>query len=204
MARKRSAESEPEEPVDLTDEEAGEVEETEGRGRGKRKRETHAITDLGVALTQLGPEKVDALPLPDRLRDAIAEARRLTSFGAQRRQTLFIGKLMRKLDEDALAAVRSLVDVDRSRAALETAALHRVERWRDALVAEDAALQRWLDEHPATDAQQLRALVRQARKDAKAAPAPGEKPRQGRAYRQIFLLVRAALATPAAKDAADQ
>jgi ribosome-associated protein len=202
MARKRSADTVPEEPLELAEVEA--EEETEGRGRGKRKRETHAITDLGVELTLLRAEKLAALPLPDRLREAIDEARRLTSFGAQRRQALFIGKLMRKLDEEVLAAVRSVVDVDRSRAARETAALHRAERWRDALIADDAELGRWLDEHPATDAQPLRALIRQARKDAKTEQVPGEKPRQGRAYRQIFALVRAALAAPTTDAEEDQ
>ena len=208
MARKRSEENEPEAPFDLDDGEGDEVGdaagEIEGRGRGKRKRATHAITDLGVELVGLSAEKLDALALPERLRDAITEARRLTSFGAQRRQALFIGKLMRKLEESALEAVRSVVDVDRSRAARETAALHRAERWRDELIAEDGALQRWLDEHPSTDAQQLRALIRQARKDAKVEVVPGQKPRQGRAYRQIFVLVRTALAAPAEGDAADQ
>ena len=50
-----------------------------------------------------------------------------------------------------------------------------------------------------TDAQQLRALIRQARKDApapdKAAVSHGLAPRQGRAYREIFQLVREQLAS---------
>jgi ribosome-associated protein len=46
------------------------------------------------------------LTLPDWLEEAIVEARRLTSFGAQRRQAQFVGKLMRKLDEEPLAAIR--------------------------------------------------------------------------------------------------
>ena len=168
-------------------------EEVEGRGRGRRKRQTHAITDLGVELTKLGPDKLDALPLPDALREAIAEACRLTSFGAQRRQALFIGKLLRKLDEATLAAARAAVNVDRAQAARATAFLHRTERWRDELVADDTALERWLGEHPGTDAQQLRALIRQVRKDARLAQKPGEAPRKGKAYRQIFDIVRAAL-----------
>jgi ribosome-associated protein len=52
------------------------------------------------------PEQVAALALPERLEEAVAEGRRLTSFGAKRRQTQFIGKLMRKLDEESVAAVR--------------------------------------------------------------------------------------------------
>ena len=51
----------------------------------------------------------------------------------------------------------------------------------------------WLAAHPQTDSQQLRALVRQARKDGlpdKTAVTQGAFPRQGRAYRDIFKLVR--------------
>ena len=46
--------------------------------------------------------------------------------------------------------------------------------------------------YPDTDSQQLRALVRQARKDAKPEK-PGAAPRHGRAYREIFQLVREVL-----------
>ncbi len=141
--------------------------EIEGRGRSKRKRATHEITDLGVELVKLGAEKLNALSLPEPLRDAISQARRIDSFIAERRQALYIGKLLRKLDEETLAAVRAVVHVDRAQAARATAQLHRAERWRDELVADDAALERWLAEYPGTDAQQLRALIRQVRKDAK-------------------------------------
>ncbi|HVY67201.1 MAG TPA: ribosome biogenesis factor YjgA [Gammaproteobacteria bacterium] len=200
MARKRMEEPEPDELLESAADD--EEEETEGRGRGKRKRESHEIRDLGVELTHLAADKLAALPLPEVLRDAIVEARRLTSFGAQRRQAQFIGKLLRRLDADALGAVRAAVHLDRSQAARATALLHRVERWRDALIDDDSALERWLAEFPATDAQQLRALIRQARKDARTGQQPGEAPRQGRAYRQIFALVRGALVagTDAAVD----
>jgi ribosome-associated protein len=201
MARKRTDEVAPDEQVEL---DADDGDEIEGRGRSKRKRATHEITDLGVELTKLGAEKLDALALPEPLRDAIFEARRIDSFIAERRQALYIGKLLRKLDEETLAAIRSVVNVDRAQAARTTAQLHRAERWRDELVADDAALERWLAEYPSTDAQQLRALIRQVRKDAKAEHKPGDAPRKGRAYRQIFDLVRAALVGSAGSKPADQ
>ena len=74
-------------------------------------------------------------------------------------------------------------------------ALHVAEKWRDDLIANDDAFQRWIGIKPQTDTQQLRALIRQARKDQEAmvkAPA-GTPHRQGRAYREIFLLVREGL-----------
>ncbi len=100
MTRKRRYE----EPADAAA--TDEPEEKEGRGRSARKRATHELTRLGEELLTLRPAQFAALALPDWLEEAVAEARRLTSFGAKRRQMLFIGKLMRKLDEETIAAIR--------------------------------------------------------------------------------------------------
>ncbi len=105
MARKPR---EPKPIDDVVDEQ--ELEPTEGRGRSARKRASHELTKLGVELVELRADKVAALDLPERLRDAVAEAHRLTSFGAQRRQAQFIGKLLRKLDEESIAAIRKAVE----------------------------------------------------------------------------------------------
>ena len=73
--------------------------------------------------------------------------------------------------------------------------LHAAEQWRDRLVADDDAVGQWVNICPTTDVQQLRALIRQARKDAKPEK-PGLAPRHGRAYRDIFQLVRDHLMHP--------
>ena len=52
-----------------------------------------------------------------------------------------------------------------------------------------------MTQYPETDAQQLRSLVRQARKDA-VPEKPGLAPRHGRAYREIFQLLREQLNEP--------
>ena len=70
--------------------------------------------------------------------------------------------------------------------------LHQAEMWRDRLVADDDAVGQWITLSPGTDSQQLRALIRQARKDAKPEKT-GLAPRHGRAYREIFQLVREVL-----------
>ena len=65
---------------------------------------------------------------------------------------------------------------------------------RDRLIADDGALTDWMQAAPETDVQPLRALIRQARKDAQGVTErPGEALRHGKAYREIFQLVRAAL-----------
>ena len=71
------------------------------------------------------------------------------------------------------------------------------EAWRDRLMADDAAVGEWIALYPQTDIQQLRALVRQARKDAvpvsNAAVSQGLAPRQNRSYRELFKRVRSVL-----------
>jgi ribosome-associated protein len=71
-----------------------------------------------------------------------------------------------------------------------TLQLHLAEQWRDKLVLDDETLSAWLTDYPVTDVQQLRALIRQARKDYKPEK-PGEAPRHGKSYREIFQLVKA-------------
>lgn len=77
--------------------------------RTERKNATQALTRLGEGLLTLRHEKLAALALPDRLLEALVEAKRLTSFASKRRQVRFIGKLMRDLDEPAVASIRKAV-----------------------------------------------------------------------------------------------
>ncbi|MCZ2495541.1 DUF615 domain-containing protein [Xylophilus sp. Kf1] len=156
------------------------------------KRESTELQALGEDLLGLRNETRIALALPEKLEDAIEAARKITNFEGRRRQGQFIGKLMRKLDELQVAAIRTALDEQKHGSASEAASLHEAEAWRIALIDNDEAAQEWIDRFPATDIQQLRALVRQARKDA-VPEKPGLAPRHGRAYRDIFQLVRAQL-----------
>ena len=163
------------------------------------KRESAELQALGEALLKLRAAAFDELPISDKLRDAIVEARRITNFEGKRRQMQFIGKQMRLQEPETLDAIRTALDEQDRPSAEATAALHEAELWRDRLIVDDDALGGWIETHPATDAQQLRALVRQARKDLKGGP-PGEAPRQGRAYREIFQIVRAELSAHDGSD----
>jgi len=92
-----------------------------------------------------------------------------------------------------VAAMRDTLSEQRMGSTRDTLALHQAEQWRDRLIANDEAVSEWMLAFPTTDSQQLRALVRQARKDdttSKADVAKGLLPRQGRAYRDIFQLVK--------------
>lgn len=100
------------------------------------KRESQALQDLGEELIELPDTIVNRLDLPEQLRDAILQARRITSHGALFRQRQFIGKLMRKLDA---APIREAIDQYRLRQQSGGARFHQVEEWRDRLVREGAA-----------------------------------------------------------------
>lgn len=157
------------------------------------KKESTELQKLGEALLTLRGDLYERLALPEGLTTALDDLRKITNFEGRRRQMQYVGKLMRQLDPEVLRAVRDALEEQRSGSAQQTLALHAAEKWRDDLIASDDALTAWLQAHPATDVQQLRALVRQARKDA--APtrdevSKGQAPRRGRAYREIFQLVR--------------
>ncbi|WP_225781600.1 ribosome biogenesis factor YjgA [Xenophilus sp. Marseille-Q4582] len=156
------------------------------------KRESDERQALGEALLTLRADLLGRLGLPETLLEALAEARRITNFEGRRRQMQYIGKLMRKLDEDTVRAAQQALDEQARGSVHETALLHEAEGWRERLIAGDEAVGAWIETHAGTDVQQLRALVRQARKDLQAGK-PGEAPRQGKAFRELFQLVRAQL-----------
>ncbi len=138
-----------------------------------------ALQDLGGKLATLGPAQLAAIALPDELREAIGQFHQIRSREGRRRQLQYIGKLMRAVDDAPLRAALAAIELG---PAHDAARLHRAERWRDELVADDAAIGRWEQTYPASDPARLRALVHAARADA--AAAPGQ--RSGRGFRALF------------------
>ncbi|MFN7778132.1 MAG: ribosome biogenesis factor YjgA, partial [Betaproteobacteria bacterium] len=97
-----------------------------------------------------------------------------------------IGKLMRSVDPEPL---RRALDEAQGKSRAAVALMHRCERLREQLLADDAALTALLDEHPGLDAQPLRALIRAARREQ----AAGQPPRHARElYRALHDLLKAA------------
>ncbi len=156
----------------------------------QRKREAHDLQALGAALAELPPARLRALALPEPLADALAVLLRTRTHEGRRRQRQFVGKLMRGVDP---APLHEAVVAHRLGGATDSLALHEAERWRAELVADDAALTRWLAEHPGTEAPKLRTLVRRAREEHQPQAAPGVATRQGRAWRDLFRHLRDAL-----------
>ena len=176
-----------------------ELKGTDAPTRTDLKRESTELQKLGEDLLTLRQDVMTKLELPDKLIDAVAEVKRITNFEGRRRQMQFIGKLMRLLNPALLDGIRTALVEQHNPSAQETQVLHQAEEWRDRLIANDDAAGQWMDLCPGTDSQQLRALIRQARKDAKPEK-PGEALRHGRAYRDIFQLVREQLQDQAQGD----
>jgi len=82
----------------------------EGPSRTQRKNASLELQKLGEALVEMRAGLFDPLPLPELLREAIVDARRLKSHEAKRRQLQYIGKLMRRLDEESIAAIEAAVN----------------------------------------------------------------------------------------------
>jgi ribosome-associated protein len=131
--------------------------------KSEMKREMHALQALGEELVKLPGDQFDTLDLPDDLRDAIAEARRMHQRGALKRQLQYIGRLMRSVDADP---IREQLDTLRGQSRRASQELHRIERWRERLLKEgDSALTELVDDHPDIDRNYLRQLIRNAKKE---------------------------------------
>ncbi len=150
--------------------------------KSQLKRDAHDLQALGLQVAALPEARLAALAISESLLDALLEYRRTKSHEGRRRQLQYVGKLMRGADE---ALLREAVAEAQLGSAEQALALHEVERWRAELIADDTALTRWMQAHPDTDAQQLRSLVRAARRDA---VAPEE--RQPRSHRELFQFIK--------------
>ena len=149
----------------------------------RMKQASHELQELGEAVVALPDARIDGLQIAEELLDAIRQYKKTKSFEGKRRQMQYVGKLMRKHEVEPIR--QAVTDMQLGRAK-DSLTLHQAERWRAELLADDDAATRWIIEHPETEMQQLRSLVRAARKDAALVP---EK-RSGRAFRELFQFIK--------------
>jgi ribosome-associated protein len=148
--------------------------------KSQRKRESTALQDLGKELFELSRDQLKKMDLPEKLLDALLEAKRLTSREGIRRQMQYIGKVMRDVETEPIDQQLAVI---RGESNIAKAAFHALEDWRTRLIENDQALNEWLDLHPDTDVQQIRQLIRNARKEAAEAKPP-------KSSRALFRLLR--------------
>jgi len=140
------------------------------------KREMEALQDLGATLVALDPPRLRELDLPERLADAIALARGITKHEARRRQMQYVGRLMREIDP---APIRAALERWETVPRAEKARFAALEDWRDRLLADAAALEAFVAQHPGADREDLARLVAAARAERSRGAPP-------RAYRELF------------------
>ncbi|GAA5177656.1 ribosome biogenesis factor YjgA [Niveibacterium umoris] len=155
-------------------------EEYDGPSKSQRKRDMHALQAIGEELVALSPQRLAKVPLPERLHDAVLEYARVGKHEAKRRQLQYIGKLMRDVDP---APIREALDAFAGVSRAEIARQHKLERFRERLLEDEAVLGEIASAYPAVDLQHLRNLRRNALKEREAAKPP-------RSYREIFRILR--------------
>lgn len=156
----------------------------EYKSKSQRKREMHDLQDLGKELVALNAQQLAKIPLEESLLNAILEAQRITSHGALKRQLQYIGRLMRDYDPVPIQAALATLQSQHQQGIGQ---LHRIERYRDALVAQgDAALTEVLETFPQADRQHLRQLIRKAQQEQ-------QKNQPPQSARQIFKYLKGLL-----------
>lgn len=157
-----------------------ETTDQEPLSKTRRKAAMQELQSLGEELIALNNSQLAQLDLPEVLLDAVKQAQRITSNGAIARQRQYIGRLMREIDT---APISAMLDKWKGVNQEENAHFHQLEKLRSRLLEDDSVLSEYLAAHPDADSQQIRTLIRNARKEA----AAGKPPKSSR---ELFKLLR--------------
>lgn len=154
--------------------------EARRRSKTKAKGEMDALQEMGKRLVEVSNDRLKKLDIPETLFDAVREAKRITSFGALRRQMQYIGKLMRDVDTAPIQEMLDEIDGVSNKA---NARFHALEKQREKLLADESVITALKNEHPDLDVSALRTLRRNALKEQAEQKPP-------KAYRAIFQLLK--------------
>jgi len=137
--------------------------------KSERKRRSTALQDVGAQLVKLSPEQLARIRMPEDLREAVLECKRFNKHEAIRRQMQYIGKLMRDMDTAPIVDQLRALEAPSKR---QTALFHVAEKWRDELLDDPKAAERFEREFPHADVKRVRALAEAARAERAAHRAP--------------------------------
>jgi ribosome-associated protein len=161
-----------------------------GPSRSQRRREALEVFELAERLVEQNEAQLERLPLDGELRMLVRESQRITQQIARKRQIQYLAKILRREDDATLDTIRHALEHAKADSRRDTAALHRIEVWRDRLIDEgDAALAELMTAHPTADRQHLRQLARNA-KDERLHHKPLH------AYRDLFRALRDVIDEP--------
>lgn len=145
-------------------------EETPYISKSQKKREAHALQQLGLELAELPVQVLKQMDLPEKLRQALIDGKEITANVAARRHRQYIGVLMREIDPDA---VRQAMTDQKYESLAPNPVLEQVQEWKDRLLADPDLAEDCLTAFPALDRQQLRQVIRNAGREM-AAQKPGK------------------------------
>ena len=151
----------------------------------QKKKHMEALQDLGVQLTKLAEPTLKKIGLPPDLLEALLEHKKIHSNSALKRQTQYIGRLMRDIDPAPIEAYLAKLSGDNT---AHNALMQRIERSREQLIADDNALTEFISEYPNADVAALRTLIRNTRKEQELNKPPKH-------FRQLFQAIRAIVDT---------
>ncbi len=158
----------------------------ETKSKSQIKREMKDLQSLGEDLVGLSKDRLAELPLDNSLREAITLAQNIKAHGGRKRQLKFIGKLLRINSDDADAILQSL-QLQREKERRTATLFHQVEQWRNRLLEEgDTALEALLRDYPQADRQQIRILIRNARKESETGKPPAAARNLFRQLRELI------------------
>jgi len=155
----------------------------EGPSKSELKRLMTQRQKLAEVLAALSSDALKTIPMDEAIKSAIAETNKIKSFEAIRRHKQYLGKLMRFLDDEELYTIQKRLDAIQGVSKAETAKLHHLESFRDRLIANDEAFTKMIEQYPDMDIQNMRTLIRNARKEKETNKPP-------KAYREIFRVLK--------------
>lgn len=159
-------------------------EELERPSKSQLKRDSAALQNLAAELADLSKSELTGLSLPEPLFNAVCEAAGMPPKGARKRMLKYIGAMMRKMDVEP---IRENLAKLRNQSVHSAREHHKIERWRDRLITEDdQALTALFSEYPDADRQQLRQLIRNAKKEIEADKPPKSSRQLFRYLRELF------------------
>lgn len=128
--------------------------------KSQKKRDMLALQGVGEQLIDLGHDQLKQIELPEDVRDAVLEAKRIAEQPSKRsalkRQRQYIGRLMR--DVDAAPIVEQL-NALQGHSRKHTAMLHFAERWRERLLKDVRELEPFAAEFPGAPLEKIRVLI---------------------------------------------
>lgn len=152
----------------------------------RKKQQMAELQDLGSQLVEISSGTLKQMELPEDLLAAVLECKRLTAHGAIARQKQYIGRLMRDIDPEP---IQKRLAIMRGESAEHTGWLHLLERWRERLMENDALIATFVSDYPVADVQQLRTLIRNARKEKQESKPP-------KSYRALFQALKELIPEP--------